>query len=775
LKTFFGEEHICVIGRDNIMTMVVAKLLNEQYYDKAATGDQYARYRQYYTENNLGKQVNSLMTQQINVGISTKKIVIIDSVMNLYSTMDKIVMPQSVKNVFKIGIHCVRNKAFAGTESHVRLGTTIENQIELSGERDIFSCLPNNVIKGQHEGPSLLGLHVSLSSKRDIANIREKSIPSIVFTQVLLQDGTLFGNDYIMKFLNIIKEYYVTMETDDTTNMSLIEFLNYKLSMNSWKEIVEYLTSLSFDIRIPSQIKDKDIEKLSEGSLFLIKYRDGVCKFWNAVWARQMRGIVVRFTQGKFVLEKMCLQRGAEVLTGYLKKHDIEDTQDMNHDISMFDSTQQKVITTFMNGGKIDGAISFKVDGSLLAITLYEKDSEHAKYWTNYIETLGDDFNKVVLSKCQEMNLPFIAVMSSQGTVLIGEDMQDYTITSIFNIDSDVSEKPHEYFAKFGNLFLDKIAKLYNGFDVTLCFETVCKNRTTYLNRCHTELAVSYKKSFFRFLGMTRLDTEMFFPHYCMEEKVHKAGFEQPNYWIIKHTNQVDSIMDFLGEIINGKCSIEEFYQKNQPHNNFLNESSLDYVDIEGFVFYFHDGEKYDYSKIKTLIYYYCHKYHLANITKLLYLSFNSKIANEIFPLCRTVGIFHNELPDKLNSIGKEICKIFHNKENIDMLRSTIDLKKQLSFDRQPFESKMKILINNPSDKLMELIRPPFIEKFQLLNLDKNAKALAEFDCLIRQIIMRIAPWTDESEMSIHINNTINGKGKQKDLLESLFNTILKQ
>jgi hypothetical protein len=776
LVSFFGSDKVMVIDRDDVMTRVVADSQNETYLGKAS-GELYARFQGIYIDNKLGTQVNAKMTQMITEGISLNKIVIIDTVMNLYPAMDRFVFPEIAKNVFKIAIHCVRNMGFAHTECHSRLGITLDKQIELSSDRDLFSCLPSSVVKGQNNDMSALRLHTSLSSKRDIRNIKETVIPSIVFTQVLLQDGTVMGTEYLMQFLSFVKTTIV-QSTVDTSNMTLIEFLNYKLTVSSWKNIVSYLRSLYFEIRIPSQLKDTNVEDLKDGSVFLMKYRDGMCNFWNAKWARQMRGTIVRFANGQFVLDKLCLQRGAEVLTGYLKKHNIENTQDMNIDISKFDPRQQHVITTFMNGGNIDGAVSFKVDGSLLAVSLYDKNSEVATYWTNYIRTIGDEFNNVVLKKCLEMDLPFIAVISSQGTALIGNHMQDYTVTSLFNVETcDLT--PAEIFAQRGNDFLNKIVGLYTGHNITLCFETVCKNRMTYLGNCHTELAVSYNKSFFRFLGLTDIDTGKYIPHYFIEETVHMTGLEQPNFWKIQHTSDVDKLMTSLGKIIYGTCSINQFYQENIPHNKFICETSLDYVDIEGFIFYFHDGESVDYSKIKTPEYYICHKFHLSNIGILTKLSLDSEMAKDTFPLCRTVGLFYNGLSENVATIAIRMCDAIQ--ANLESLVKYLPVKAQSTFITQPLATKMKIIINTPSDVLWDLLRPILFNVYpdigQETDQETDQDIRTEINSLIKQMLMQTAPWTDNMSNNIQTiiqcMNTNQCMNTKSNFLTALFNLLL--
>jgi hypothetical protein len=450
----------------------------------------------------------------------------------------------------------------------------------------------------------------------------------------------------------------------------------------------------------------------------------------------------------------------------------------MSYDISMFDKNQQYVINTFLTGGNINGAVSFKVDGSLFAVSLYEKTTEQATFWTNFIGMYGDDFNKCVLAKCQEMNLPFIVVFSSQGTTLIGSLMQDYTVTSLFNVtNAEKTLTPSDVFSKYGDMFLSKVAAFYNGLlhahetissGITMCFETVCKNRTTYLGTGHTELAVIYDKSFYRFLGLSVLDTQKYIPHYQIEHIVHTAGFEQPNYWNISHTSDVDKLMCALGKIIYGTSTVDDFYKENMPHNKYDN-ASFDYVDIEGFIFYLHTNDGVDYSKIKTPEYYICHKFRESNIHTLIQLS---QTASNIFPLCRTVGLFYTDLVEKLHNIGNTIYSTIN--ENKETLKNTLSEKAKASFETQSNATQMKMIVNASNQmELMNLIRPIIINSYPILQ-DKtfDDEQLGKFNSLVRHIIMQLSPWGD---ITLNISTLINKMKTDTNCITELFNFLLLQ
>jgi hypothetical protein len=200
----------------------------------------------------------------------------------------------------------------------------------------------------------------------------------------------------------------------------------------SWKKFKEILKKRFF---IVLNLMNKD--NLEEGNIYILSYKDGVCSTWIdkdnlGICLRLMRGTVIRFENAKFVIDKLLLQRGAEVLTGFLKKQGINDTQDMNRDFFKFDNNQQTVINIFMKGGTINGTLSFKVDGSLLAVSVYGINTSQGIFYKKYIETYGDDFNKAILYLCNKLSLPFIVVLSSQKTIMLSlEDIEAMTITAL--------------------------------------------------------------------------------------------------------------------------------------------------------------------------------------------------------------------------------------------------------------------------------------------------------------------------------------------------------
>jgi len=789
LKGLYGD-NCTVIDRDDIMTRIVATHKGEPYEGKV-TGDKYAEYREYYAKNNLRTSVNATMMSQLTAGLANNKIVIVDTVMNLYSDF-KHDYPHGI-NPFIISIHTIRNKLFTTTNCNDRIGVDEKKQIELSGDRGLFSCLPPSLLTGKK---SVSKQHTSRYSNKNTRTGDKCVQPSIVLSVSMQENNQLVGIEYVMRFLNIVKDYVETNNQTsepkvDTSNMSATEYLNHRLNhlnqelkdlQSSWKKITGDLQSLNFNVTVPYETRESNcVDTMEEDSVFLIKYRDGICNYWRERWAREMRGLCVRYNNGEFHLQKMCLQRGAEVLTKMVKKNQ-NTTQDIKSaDISDFDANQQRVIQCFANGGNIDGTVSFKVDGSLFAATLYKKGSDDAIFWEQYVEKYGDEFHRTVINMCNELNLPYIAILSSQGTVLLGGPMQDYTVTSLFNVTSaDAAKTPAMIFAEQGKHFFAKVTQLYQhlsheGESFTLCFETVCPERTTYLGQRHTELAVEYSTSLLQFLGVTNLSNGKYTPHYQIEEIVYNAGFEQPNFWHITHTKQVDVLMAGLDEIINGTMTVGQFYEKHRPHNKFFTANSLEYIDIEGFIFFLNLPEGWvDYSKIKTLAYYKCHKYHHDNLSQLIELSKNES-ACKVFPMLRVIRDMFIGIEQKMKVLGANLLAALT--ENMNVLKSCLETNAQSSFDTKCRDTQIKMLVNIKGEGPINVILPAFEEIFPTLRgkTFDDAKTKDKFHIIIRNITMKLAQEKDAT-VNDNIETLIQNLNKgvmRENYLSGLFDFLL--
>jgi len=156
-----------------------------------------------------------------------------------------------------------------------------------------------------------------------------------------------------------------------------------------------------------------------------------------------------------------------------------------------------------------------------------------------------------------------------------------------------------------------------------LCFESYCSNRTTFSGKVHTELAVGYDHDGINLLGL--FNKGIYIPHFNLPRYI----FTQPFYLHIHETKQVFELMDQLDKVVLGTLDEEEFLK-----NFVLDEFTSRVIHPEGFVLLTLVNGIYDYAKIKTKIYYKCHKIHKKNINELLDLPENSY---KYFPILKTL------------------------------------------------------------------------------------------------------------------------------------------
>jgi hypothetical protein len=354
--------------------------------------------------------------------------------------------------------------------------------------------------------------------------------------------------------------------------------------------------------------------------------------------------------------------------------------------IDMFDHIQQDTIMRLLRGESIDGVVSFKKDGSLLCICTYGIDTPQGEFYTKLITEHGTDLAKAVLSICQELGLPFVAILSTQNTLFMSDDIADYMIDAILigsnivsqaELDADIQNdlSPVEVFAKHGRAFISKLGTFWErirdsrpeymtGGGVSLSFEAICGGRKSSwvrlgkpIGTTHIELAVSYPLSMLDFLGASFnvLVEHTYVPHYALEDVITDI-FTQPMWWKISHGREVDDLLISLSMIIRQKITKEEFLAKFPINNNTALPVNA-YIDYEGFIFYrLLPNGRVDYSKIKTEEYYRTHKFKDSNVEYLMDLN-NSEIARNTFPLIKVIDAFHTALDIKLATVSQKVLE----------------------------------------------------------------------------------------------------------------------
>jgi len=541
---------------------------------------------------------------------------------------------------------------------------------------------------------------------------------------------------------------------EDLDIIQLVSKLDQEFGFENVGKLKDWFGKRHFNV---SEVKITLNSKF-ENKIVGVKYIDGLCKIWQPKWSRQCRGVYLyKSISNKIYCLKILLQRGAEILTNIHLKTGIVETQDINEKkYDFLDKIQQENIEIFKNSGEIDGYLSFKNDGSLLGVTLITKECPIYSEIAELIDNHAEIFTKKIKEISERMKLPFLPFLSSSGTLFLSS-MQGYTLTAIgcgMNIISyqelrklASTNKPEELVDLIMPRFLESLDKFYcllsaeNQKNImSLSFETICENRITCWDEFHTELAISYPKSMIRFLGCTfnHLENQgIYKPHFTLEENIKSAGWEQPLYWKISKSTEVEKMINDLNLVMQGSIKESDFYNNFPPHNSF--PSVNNYIDYEGFVFYrvLSDGT-YDYSKIKTNSYYVAHKLREEYMGELLKFS---EFAETIFPLAKVVKNFHLKFIDKLKSIYRIL--------NIDIKESEKSYFEDLpseakkTFPNYQDSVKAKIIVNNTkiwTEKALSIFNGEF-----------DLHPTPELISSVKKLSMKIAFWEKNYEKNIEV------------------------
>ncbi len=680
--------------------------------------------------------------------------------------------PQSVTNAFKIAIDVIRTKIITQSDAN-RHQLTLHEQIKLHADRDILSWLPESVV-GSRKKTKRLHMLKTIPASNDLTYaLIKKTKPHIRFVTTWdLGINNCF--DTILKHCCLQNNNNII----DMDNMNIVELVTYLDKTIGWNKLGGWFADYNIRAVPPSQFKNTNYEN----RVIKIKYLEH-CNIWKPIWSRQCRGIILfKRLDDTIVCIKSLLQRGAEVLTNMHIEAGIKETQDCNSKssiLSYLDTKQIDTIEKLSNKEPIDGYLSFKNDGSLLGITLINIRDVNNKELIETIDLHGDLFAKTIKKIAISMNLDFIPIISSQDTLFICEDMQPYTLTAIAcgflelnytdmqelvkqKTISDIIHAILEPFLASINAFYKECTVEQTSDLMSLCFETICENRTSAWGDIHTELAIAYDTSMIRFLGCTfniSKNGGIYKPHFQLESNIKNAQWEQPFWWKINNSSQIENMLLDIDNILNNKITQCEYLEKYIPNNYTPPVNNC--FDYEGFVFYrdFNiENMALDYSKIKTKIYYLAHKFRPSNVDTLLKMSDN---VDKIFPLIRTVKIFFNMLDSKLATIMNKVAdELLNNKTLFDNMIS----KAQISYDKQTIDTQCRMLIN-VSTEWNGVCHNAFKSVFSNLNNENKDNPI------FKKLVMKIQPW-DTENLKLRISTMCN-INKLDNLIRELFLELL--
>jgi hypothetical protein len=275
------------------------------------------------------------------------------------------------------------------------------------------------------------------------------------------------------------------------------------------------------------------------------------------------------------------------------------------------------------------------------------------------------------------------------------------------------------------------------------------------------ELACAYSRDRLIFLGVSIAEKRFYIPHSVYSEKG-EVPFEEPLWWRITESAQVQGMMEDMEAMIRAEMSKAAYLQKWIPSNPAFDPKDSQQVrdailDFEGWIFMkkaVREVEDKDhllvmastdfpsmiYSKVKTEAYYLSHKFKPRKIPELIELS---KTAGDIFPLTTRVAAFlgGDSLLDALVQAQDDILTSFDfSPESELMMAAQQAFEKRLAaaealkreggnvkipkdplkgFERRPDNVKWRIILNFAGlDMVGERLVVIFVRAFPLMDVE---------------------------------------------------------
>ncbi len=530
-------------------------------------------------------------------------------------------------------------------------------------------------------------------------------------------------------------------ELAETSNMDLRSLLETLFRSGGIAAVKDFFSAHAYRISQPSILKGTRFDNLVVG----IKYIDGLNNLWQPRWAREGRGRFYYYDPETctVITLKDTLQRGVEVLTDAHAKKAITETQDMRLDAyDHLDDCQRACIRSFMQpeGAPIDAYLTGKVDGSLMIVSIYPRGTTECQIMEEILAIQGpteDTFAQRLATACNEAKAPLI-VVATQGTLFIGSDMQDYFLTSLQSllgpIPDEIQRTVKDVWNYYAPLFVtavqDFIAAtssykhdLTNNRRVHICFEAFCRNRRGFRGHLHTELAISYDHDGFNLLG-AMVDGN-YIPHFDLPNTV----FAQPIHLRVSNTLQVFAIMEDMDRVVMGDLTPEAFMTR----YGFPTTAT---IHMEGWVLLAPSGATYDYAKIKTNLYYKCHKIRSREVPTLLALPTS---CDDTYPILRVLREFYANADRRITETVLAAVAMLESEVALGSASEFYTALNPKARGRFTPESDrnilMRILINTCSEVYRPRIRAILKKIWELEEVHDD------MIYLVTKILMKTMPW----------------------------------
>jgi len=667
-------------------------------------------------------KINKKIKEDITNALSSGLIVILDTIASMFDAIYGII-PDLAVNSVRFAFWLTRNKLFTEEETLNRHGLSLNTQLSVHGNTNLYNYLHTNIRWYKNTS--------TLEGNDDKCTQSHISI-SLTWNKC---------KDHIMDhFISKIKEICsVSIQNrlptlNETFNLNLIDLVKILWDYNGLTAIKQFFNNYDYNVSTPFP------------NVVGIKYRDGINRIWRPKWARQARGIFFHLSNEITIL-KYGLQRGIEILTAAHLEMGINETQDIDDKtFDILDDNQQKTMKTFSKISPVtDTILSAKVDGCLIILNVYQQDSKESKIINDLVNNGDNLFVKKIVNYCNKNNLP-IWIPSSNGTLFILEDMQIYFLTSIESLLPDIKINSLDDLDHILPFITDLILEYWketcellkiNPSLISFFFEAFCKDRTSFDGSVNKVLACSYEESGFLLFGA--MYNNNYIPHSLLPYKI----FKQPLFLNIESTETLFRLMKQLDNVVLGNITIEDFLI-----NFEIGEFTSTTLHPEGFVLLIEYDLGYDYSKVKTELYYKAHKVKLGNIKELLSMPSN---CSQYYPILKNLHNFYDKIEEKINNLVllsytklvNDFSKdsVFYTKQN-DKAKKTIN---KIIENKNINEMHIiyKMMLNNRSNfKDLEILFNPIIN--ELYNINSS-----DMYNLIRNILMKIEPWLPEWELKI--------------------------
>lgn len=372
--------------------------------------------------------------------------------------------------------------------------------------------------------------------------------------------------DFIVGLIGMLnRTNHPTIKSPSNLLTQSLQIGNPKVEVSNYddgRELIDILNQIGFNVEkikeeLLSLLIDCRIIHQKTYTLILCCYRDHAQDF-RCKAMRQSRNPVFIWIPDKdgdfgswyFVANQFI--RGAESLSLQTRNMSTENVENINS-LKMFSGSQQAIMTILLNEEKqaLSGYLSFKADGQLVGITWLKKSSIMGIAIQQVIVDSENPPANFVLNYAKEKNRDYIPIIRSNGTFMISDKMIKSLLTGLKDnylqkkiiSDQKINNDQPDLIQLMNLLiplilndsynFINDIIKSTKTTEELYClsFEVICPNRTDLWGNVLTELACSYSKGSFRFLGYSYgvgTSYPQFVCHGACQEAIKLAGLDQP-------------------------------------------------------------------------------------------------------------------------------------------------------------------------------------------------------------------------------------------------------